>query len=685
MDPAFWNRGISALTLAYNATYYHAEARGDGNRSNNDDFYTGLESGINLAGWQFRDSSSFRHGSGRGATGRTTRATCSAASPTSNQPDRRRFLFAGDLFDSVRIRGVALASDISMRPNSQQGFSPIVRGVAQTNALVKVVQNGNVIYQENVPPGAFTLDSIQPTGSAGDLWVTVKEADGREQSFSVPFSAVPNMLKQGVSQYSVLAGKVNESNTDYDPGFVQGTLQYGFNNLVTGYAGSILSDDYQAWLLGSGWNLPIGAVSIDLTHADTRLKNRRESGQSFRIAYSKFLDATATNFTLAAYRYSTRGYYSFTDAIYSNDGYRQLERQFDRWRDEEGLSELDMNTWDALRSARPKNTFTLNLNQRLNEGWGTLFFSGSQRDYWTANAKSREYQLGYSNNLGRVSYSVSASRVRNSQREEETRYYLSFSLPLSVFDNNAYLSTGLSATDSHYQQSTVSLSGNALESNRLSYSLNGSNRSGGDNMAGVNAAYRTRVSTLGVSYSEGNDYRQSGLSARGSLVAILACADVERNRQYHDGGRGAAGRRADGQRRRKHRDQRQGLALVPYATPYRQNSVTLSDTGHSSGAEISSNVANHVPYYGAVSYLKFETDQRQPFQLRAQRADGAPLPFGAEVLDENGRSIGFVGQASVLYLRAEQPPTALTVQLRDGRCRIAKPTLALEASPGVCR
>ncbi|MBH8414632.1 hypothetical protein I8R00_30240, partial [Klebsiella pneumoniae] len=74
-----------------------------------------------------------------------------------------------------------------------------------------------------------------------------------------------------------------------------------------------------------------------------------------------------------------------------------------------------------------------------------------------------------------------------------------------------------------------------------------------------------------------------------------------------------------------------------------------------------------------------------PCQRRAQRAEGAPLPCGAEVLDENGRSIGFVGQASVLYRRVEQPPTALTVQLRDGRCRIAKPTLALDASPGVCR
>ncbi|WP_268605477.1 fimbria/pilus outer membrane usher protein, partial [Escherichia coli] len=72
------------------------------------------------------------------------------------------FYSPGDLFDSIRVRGGALASDINMRPNSQQGFSPIVRGVAQSNALVKVLQNGNLIYQENVPPGAFTLDNILP-------------------------------------------------------------------------------------------------------------------------------------------------------------------------------------------------------------------------------------------------------------------------------------------------------------------------------------------------------------------------------------------------------------------------------------------------------------------------------------------------------------------------------------------
>ncbi len=132
MDPAFWNRGISALTLA-TTTYYHAEARGDGNHRNNDDFYR-VGIGINLAGWQFRDSSSFRHGSGRGATGRTTRYLQRLRRHQIN-------LIAGDFYSPggsvrlVRMRGVALASDISMRPNSQQGFSPVVRGVAQTNAL----------------------------------------------------------------------------------------------------------------------------------------------------------------------------------------------------------------------------------------------------------------------------------------------------------------------------------------------------------------------------------------------------------------------------------------------------------------------------------------------------------------------------------------------------------------------
>ncbi|MTD41143.1 fimbria/pilus outer membrane usher protein [Erwinia sp. CPCC 100877] len=685
--PQFWDEGLPALMLSYNLTYYNTRAK-TGNKERDDDFYAGLESGANLFGWQFRDSSSWRKTSGQdGEWQNNTRYLRRPVVAIKSNLTIGDFYTPGDLFDSLRIRGVALSTEMKMRPNSQQGFSPIVRGVARTNALVKVIQNGNTIYQENVPPGQFSLDNIQPTGSAGDLLVVVREADGTGQSFTVPFSAVPGMLKEGVSEYSVMAGKVHQTTIDDNPAFVQGTLRYGFNNLVTGYVGSIVSDNYQAGLLGAGWNLPVGAVSVDVTHARTQLQNHSDSGQSFRIAYSKFVDATSTNFTLAAYRYSTKGYYTFSDALYSREGYQRLRKQYDDYRDRFGETPaLDLNAWDALRAARPKNTFTLNLNQRLTGGWGTLFFSGTRRDYWTSGQSNREYQLGYSNGLGRASYTLSASRVRNSDREEETRFYVSLNLPFSVFDNNAWLTTSLTTTDSHYEQSNITLSGNALASNRLSYSLSGSHQRGSSNMASLNTAYRASFSTLGGSYSESSDYRQTGLTGRGSLVAIpwhlLTSNEIGNTMTVVEAPK-ASGLIVNGDESIVTNSD--GLALVPYATPYRKNSVTLTKTDSSSGAEILGNMANSVPYDGAVNYLRFDTDNRSAWELRATAPDGKPLPFGSEVFNERGDSVGFVGQASTLYIRANAQPVQLKVRLRNGGCVIGHPQYGLNNTASYCQ
>ncbi|SPZ52632.1 Heat shock protein E [Serratia quinivorans] len=670
VDPQFWQQGESALLFSYNTTYYRSQFK-TGNTAIRDDLYAGLNSGFNLEGWQIRDNSTFSHYSGRDSQWQNnTRYLQRGFSSITSTLTGGDFYSPGNMFDSVRLRGISLASDTNMLPNSQQGFSPVVHGVAQTNALVKVMQSSNVIYQENVPPGAFSLDSIQPTGSGGDLLVIVKEADGSEQSFTVPFSAVPNMLKPGIAKYALLAGKVKQSNTRYSPDFLQSSLQYGFNNLVTGYAGVLISNDYRSYLLGSGWNLPFGAVSVDITQAEAHFPGRSESGQSYRIAYSKFLDTTATNFTLAAYRYSTKGYYSFSDAIYTHDGYRQLaDRQPDIQGPPGGWSEdpLDMNTLDALRSARPRNTFNLSLNQRLSDNLGTLFFSGTQRDYWTAQGNSREYQLGYSNAFGKVDYNLSASRVRNDSHEEETRYYLSINVPFDAFEHTAYLSSSLSMTDSHYQQSQLSVSGVSGDANQLSYTLSGANQSGGENMAGASANYRTSLSTLGGSYSEATDYRQVGFSARGSLVAIpwhlLASNEIGHTLTVIDAPQ-AAGLMVNGDE--SIITNRDGLALVPYATPYRQNTLTLSDTNDATGAEITNNIGYTVPFYGAVNRVKFATDLRQSYTLNATFLDGTPLPFGAEVIDQSGGSVGYVGQASVLYVKSEQVPERLEVKLNRG-------------------
>lgn len=226
------------------------------------------------------------------------------------------------LFSSIRFRGGALTTEMNMLPNSSQELTPIVIGVAQTNALVKVYQNGNLIYQETVLPGAFEFSDLRAAGGVSDLSVVVQEADGRQESFTVPFSAVPNMMKAGVYTYSILTGQAKMNNTHFQPKFAQAEAYYGINNLVTVYTGFIGSRDYAVIILGSGWNFPFGAVSVDATHAAAYLDTGTKQGQSFRLAYSKFLSTTVTNLTIANYRYSMGDYYSFVDSIYAHDNYQ---------------------------------------------------------------------------------------------------------------------------------------------------------------------------------------------------------------------------------------------------------------------------------------------------------------------------------------------------------------------------
>lgn len=59
-----------------------------------------------------------------------------------------------------------LASDDNMLPNSQRGFAPTVRGIANSSAIVTIRQNGYVIYQSNVPAGAFEINDLYPLPTA---------------------------------------------------------------------------------------------------------------------------------------------------------------------------------------------------------------------------------------------------------------------------------------------------------------------------------------------------------------------------------------------------------------------------------------------------------------------------------------------------------------------------------------
>lgn len=690
VDPSLWNYGKPAIIFSYNANYYSYKEKKN-IKTNSNNFYATLNSGINLGAWQFRNESSYHHNShGTSKWKNNTRYAYRPISQIKSGLKAGDFYTPADLFNSIRIRGIALATEMGMYPNSSQNFIPIIRGVAQTNALVSVYQNNNLLYQENVPSGEFSFNDLQPSAGGGDLFVVIQEADGRKETFTVPYSAVPDMLKQGIYTYSLLAGKTKIESTHYQPNFTQGEVHYGLNNLVTLYAGMLFSEKYYSGVVGSGWNFSFGAISADVTQANTKLDSGDQSGQSYRLTYSKYIHSTSTNLTLASYRYSTSDYYSFMDAIYAQDNYRawkSYQEEFAQKLGNNPPSELSLTNFDALRGSRAKNTFTLNLNQQLADGYGSVFISGTHRDYWNTDGNSREYQAGYANNYNDVSYGVSVSRIRNYDNNEETRIYANVSVPFSLFEKRANISMGSYFTGSDYQQVVVSVSGIAGKNDQVNYTVTATNQDSGNNLVGANASYQLPWSTLSGSYTEANNYRQSGLGARGTLVAIPEhiVFSGETGQTYTIIEAPMANNMMVNSNKTTLTNQ-QGVVLIANSTPYRTNSYTLSDTNQTSGAEVLGNMGNVSPYQGSVNYIKFDTDTRQTYILRGNLANGESLPFGTEVTDAQKQNIGYVGQSSLLYLKSAQLPNALHIKLSGKKeCVIENPIDTMDKNKNLCR
>ncbi|HEO9034345.1 TPA: fimbrial biogenesis outer membrane usher protein [Serratia marcescens] len=644
VDPRFWDRGITAGSLSYNFNAFNTHSSANGSNSDSTNAYLTLNAGLNVAGWQLRHDSNVNWRSNDSTHWQNTATYAQRAMPSiRGMLTLGDSYTSGDFFNSIGFRGVQIATDDRMLPDSLNGYAPVVRGVAQSNALVEVRQNNQLIYQTTVAPGEFIINDLYPTGYGGDLNVTINEADGSKRQFSVPYASVAQMLRPGIQRYAITAGRVRDDNLSKEPDMFQATYQRGFTNILTGYTGGIVSDGYGAVLVGSAVATPVGAFALDVTQSNTRLKQGDQSGQSYKLSYSKLMTETNTNFTIAAYRYSTSGYLSLQDAVYSRDNERK------------GLSA------DAVN--RQRSEYQLTLNQGLGDNYGSLYITGSVRDYWNRGGSTKQYQVGYNNYYGRVTYGLSAMRTSDMYTRDETRYYLTLSIPFSVGSQTLSLNSSLGYTDNGYDSSRVGMNGSTGEDNNISYSATLANdRSGGTNSS-VSGEYRSRFATMNGSYSYGKDYRQSSIGASGSVVAHSGGVTLTPQRgqtmvlvEAPDAA-GAIVTNSPGVRIDDN-----GYAVVPYVAPYRMTSVTLDPSGMSRDVELESSSQQVAPYAGAVARLEFKTTKGQALIIHALGPDGNALPFGAEVLDTRNQVVGIVGQGSRIYLRTEAKKGLLQIK-----------------------
>lgn len=289
IDPKEFDEGITAGLLNYSANASQSHARQQGEEDNSSQ-YVNLRPGFNVGAWRVRNYSTWN----RSTTGKEEQQKFSSVYTYAQRDivSMKSDLTVGqssspaDVFDSVPYTGVQINSDSDMLPDSEKGYAPIIRGTAHSNALVMVRQNGYVIYQNTVAPGAFEINDLYPTGSSGDLQVTVKETDGSESHFVVPYASVPVLQREKNLRYSVTAGRYRSYDSDVEKTpFAQGSVIYGLPYGFTAYGGVQQSSHYQSQAVGVGKNMgDLGAFSLDVTRAKALLKKQQSSkGQSARL------------------------------------------------------------------------------------------------------------------------------------------------------------------------------------------------------------------------------------------------------------------------------------------------------------------------------------------------------------------------------------------------------------------
>lgn len=642
VSPDSWDSGVNAGMLGYDLNIHNVNGSG-GSRTTG---YLGLKAGLNLGNWHFRHHGSYSFDSLSDRDYQSIDTYVQRDIPAlSSQLTIGQGHTSGDLFDSTAYVGVRLATDDRMLPASLRGYAPSVRGIARSNARVTIRQNDVIIYEATVAPGAFEIKDLYATGYGGDLDVSVQEADGSSHTFSVPYAAVPQSLRPGANRFSVVGGVVrSDGRLSEEPFFVQGTWQRGFTNLITGYAGVTATKGYGSIIAGAAFNTGWGAFGLDLTQSSLDLDGSRHTGASTRASYSKNLNDSGTNITIAGYRYSTGGFYGFNEAM-------------DARYAEGGPTSPD----DMLQQ---RSRASLTLTQQLGSRGGHLSASGSAVDYWNRAGDDLDYSLSYSNTYKKAGFTFSVNRQRNGGGVMDTVYSAGFSIPLGD-SRPASLSANLSRDTAGRTRAQARLSGAAGVDNNLSYGIAVDHETGmGDSQTSgsANVGYRGSIAEVAASVGVGPSYTQSSVGVRGAVVAhpggltlsqplsetigIIEARDAEGARVLS-----ASGVRVDSR----------GYAVVPYLTPYIMNSIDLDPKGLSTDVELQVTSQQVAPRAGAVAMVKYATVAGRSALLEAAKPNGDALPMGASVFNAQGQEVGVVGQASRIFARGLDDKGQLTV------------------------
>ncbi|MCG9666145.1 hypothetical protein C9980_20650 [Vibrio mediterranei] len=499
---------------------------------------------------------------------------------------RSKFMF-GELsqstavMGSVDMQGVSLSSNSRLYQSGQMTDTTTIRANAETNAEVRVYQDNELIHTEYVAAGEFTINDMN-IRSNSDFVVSIKEEDGREAVFSVPSQLVLSVLKQGTSEHSLFTG-LQRTNSH---AFLGGELIYGLTDTQSLTTGLFVERDYSNLSVASTMNFDLlGGVRFSAAHS-TYLPTG-QSGTKINSSLTKSLPFWSLNFQTSL-------------SHFLGNGYR------------------DINSSHIADTVRKGYQFSTSAGSDLPFQLGSvsLFQSLGGSD----KAQFQSFGLGYSFGNEYYRYSVSALKAYSKESNQnnfavDNRLSMNFSMPLNWGKSRV----SLSRSHSSGRPASTSLSSGMRfgDSSSVSGSLRLDDKKGIVGH-GLSLSSNSEYNNYSLQYSNS----QSGSQVRGTVKGGLVVAEntVLPTRRLSDTNILVRVDDVEGLKiRNAGKTNADGFALIPSASAYSQNRVSVESKSIPDGVYLDNTVANTIPSEGALTLVTYHVKKGRDTMLKLRQ------------------------------------------------------------------
>lgn len=590
-----WDNGINALFVNYRMDIDKKRARNDWDTSGTDATLT-LDNGLNLGAWRLRQQNTFwRERNGDRGSYSNSLALWRGITRIRSRLTLGDGYTSANMFDGIAFRGISLASDEAMYPDSWRPYSPWINGYARTEAEVTIHQNGERVYRIHVPPGPFIIRDFYPPDSQGNLELTIQESDGTERTRILPYSIMPNLVQHRLFSYELAMGRYKPAHgveMDKDR-FWQGSLSWGMAPHLTLFSGVQQGDRYLNHVVGVGGNFgQWGALSADMSTARYTQKNTTFSGNVWRLRYAKAFFSTETSLNAQLQWYP------------SGSQYRSFEEKIDQ----AAMLKYDWDNELTRRALRGE----MEINHNIDED-SSLSLSWRWTQARQSGGSSQGVTLSMNANWNDMDISFYGGYDRNKDSPSETTLGINISIPFSIGGYNSnvgYISELASrGKDSH----GINVYGTALSDFSLRYDAKAQHVVHGDDELTASLGYQYNAGEVNVSMDRGGGRRDYHADTSGSIllhsggvtfgqtlgssVALVEIPDSPGISVYNQFGSTTDAK---------------GNLLVSYLTPWRVNRITVDSLSLPDKVSMDVDELESVPTDGAIIKLTFPEPQPGP-------------------------------------------------------------------------